>query len=130
MTSIITDVGLEIVARRMKGQWTEPLYIAWGIGTTAPLKTDTALDSEDVSGGYARVPGVSTIVTVVELNDCYQVSGSITATAALTITEWGLFDANVVGHMLCREVQAPGYTLVPGGILNFVFKIQNSRCNP
>lgn len=126
MSSIVTNKGLYILAARIKGDLTEPLKIGWGIGTTAPTATDTTLQSEDASPGYARVSGVSSLVTVGVTNDTYQVSGSIASTVAQTITEWALFDT--AGNMLCREVLNPGYSLSVGGILNFVFKFQMTKC--
>jgi hypothetical protein len=126
MGSIITDKGLDIIAQRMKGNLTEPLYIAWGTGTTEPVAGNTALETEDSGGGYARVAGVSSIVTVGVTNDTYQVSGAITSTKVQTITEWGLFDN--AGNLLCREVSVPGNSLAIGGLMNFIFKIQMSRC--
>lgn len=126
MSSIVTDVGLQIIANRVKGLLTEPLKIGWGTGTTAPTISDTDLETEDTDGGYSRVSGVSSIVTVGTTEDTYQVSGAITSTIAQTITEWALFDT--AGNMLCREVQVPGYILSVGGLLNFIFKIQISRC--
>ena len=127
MAKIVTNVGLKIIANRIKGNLTEPLNIAWGTGTTAPAATDTALAVEDTSPGYSRVAGVTSIVSVSATEDTYQVSGSLTAQAALDITEWGLFDS--ANNLLCREVLNPGYSLSIGGILNFVFKIQMSRCS-
>ncbi len=126
MAVVLTNKGFEILSSRIKGLLTEPLKIGWGTGTTAPAVTDTTLQTEDVTGGYARATGVSSIVTVVVTNDTYQVSGSLTALAALTITEWGVFDT--AGNLLLREVQNPGQALAIGGIINFVFKIQISRC--
>jgi hypothetical protein len=125
MSSIVTNVGLQIIANRIKGLLTEPLKIGWGTGTTEPTISDTTLEAEDTDGGYARVSGVSSIVTVGTTEDTYQVSGAITSTVAQTITEWALFDN--AGNMLCREVAVPGYTLAIGGLLNFIFKIQISR---
>ena len=127
MAKLVTNVGLKILANRIKGNLTEPLKIGWGRGTTAPAITDTALQTEDPTGGYARVSGVSSIVSVGVTEDTYQVTGSITSLAAQTITEWGLFDT--AGNLLCREVLAPGYDLSIGGMLNFIFKIQMSRCS-
>jgi hypothetical protein len=128
MAKIITNKGLSILASRIKGVGTEPLYIGWGTGIAAPVATNTQLATEDTTGGYARSPGVSTIVTITQAGDTYQVSGSITALAVLTITEWGLFDAVSGGNMLLREVITPGSVLAIGGILNFTFKIQMARC--
>jgi len=128
MTAIITDKGLNIIANRLKGLGTEPIYFAWGTGTTAPVAANTTLETEDTTGGYARVAATSAIVTVSVAGDTFQVSGSITAQADLVITEWGLFDAATVGNLLMREVQNPGKTMVTGGLLNFTLKFQISRC--
>jgi len=128
MARIVTDVGASIIAQRIKGLETEPLYIAWGTGTTVPVAGDIALKTEDASYGYSRVAGVSVIVTLGANLDTYQVSGSITATANLTISEWGLFDALTVGNMLLREVTATPFILSIGQTINFVFKVQIARC--
>jgi len=127
MTAVLTNLGLQIIANRIKGNLTEPLNIAWGTGTTAPAVTDTDLETEDTTPGYARVAGVTSIVTVGVTSDTYQVTGAITAQAALTITEWGLFDT--AGNLLCHEVDAAGHVLPLGGILSFIFKVQMSRCS-
>ena len=128
MPAVLTDAGKAILANRVKGNGTEPLYLAWGTGTTDPTAADTGLEAEDVSGGYSRSAGVSSIVTVHVDDDTYQVSGSLVASDALQITEWGLFDASVNGNLLFRETSLPGFTLALGGILNFVIKIQMSEC--
>jgi hypothetical protein len=128
MTAIITNIGLSIIANRLEGVGTEPIYFGWGTGTTAPTSADTALQIEDATGGYSRVAGTSAIITVSVASDTFQVSGSMTALAGLVITEWGLFDAITTGNMLMREVQNPGLTLTLGGILNFILKHQFSRC--
>jgi hypothetical protein len=128
MTAIVTDIGLGIIANRIKGLGTEPIYFGWGTGTTEPTSADTTLEAEDTTGGYTRVAGTSAIITISAAGDTFQVSGSMTALDALTITEWALFDAITDGNMLMREVQNPGLTLSLGGILNFILKHQFSRC--
>ena len=128
MPKLITNKGLSILANRIKSLGTEPIYIGWGIGTAVPAVTDTQLGTEDVTGGYARALGVSAIITTTQTSDTYQVSGSLTANAVLTITEWGLFDAVSGGNMLLRETKVPGTLLAIGGIITFTFKIQMARC--
>jgi hypothetical protein len=129
MSYIVTDIGLSIVSQRIDGNGiAKPVYIGWGIGTTQPTNENNTLETEDVTAGYARVQGVSSIVTIGSSNDTYMVTGSIVANAALAITEWGLFTAATDGFLMVREVQNPGFTLDLGGILNFIFKIQISRC--
>lgn len=126
--AIITNKGLNIVANRIKGLGTEPIYFGWGTGAAGPVAGDTALQTEDTTGGYSRVAGTSAIVTISAASDTYQVSGSMTALADLVITEWGLFDAVSGGNLLMREVQSPGITLATGELLNFTLKFQVSRC--
>jgi hypothetical protein len=127
MSRILTNVGLSIITARMKGSGDEPLHIGWGTGTGIILSINAALSAEDVSGGYARVEGTSSFETIDETNDTYVVTGTLTALAALTITEWGLFDAAVNGNLLCRELVPSGNVLAIGGSLTFVFKFQFVR---
>ena len=127
MGKVVTNVGLKVLSNRVKGLLTEPVKIGWGTGTTEPVVGNTGLQTEDTTGGYARTTGISSIVTTLITDDTYQISGSLTALAALTITEWGVFDT--AGNLLLREVLAAGHALAIGGTLNFIFKIQFSRCS-
>jgi hypothetical protein len=128
MAFVITDKGLEILANRIKGLGTEPVYIGWGTGAGTAAVSDTTLFTEDATPGYARAVGVSSIVTVGVANDTWQLSGALTALAALSITNWGLFDAPVAGNLLVHEDSATPYTLSAGAMLNFIFKLQEARC--
>lgn len=127
MGKIVTNTGLRVIAERIKGNLTEPVKIGWGKGTTEPTPSNTALENEDSTPGYARVSGVSSIVSVGTTNDTFQVSGAIVSLAEQEITEWALFDS--AGNMLCREVLNPGYNMSIGGLLNFIFKFQITRCS-
>jgi hypothetical protein len=74
---------------------TEPLNIGWGTGGVAggpftAANTDIALFSE---AAEARTAGTSSAVTTTTTNDTYQVTGTITATGARTITEVALSDS-------------------------------------
>jgi len=72
------------------GSPTEPKNIGWGSGaTTASANQDVALFGPQTE---ARVAGTSSLVTTSYLADTYQVTGTLTATNAKTITEAGLFD--------------------------------------
>lgn len=128
MAFVITDVGLAILASRIKGLTPEPVYIGWGTGAGVAAFGNTTLFTEDTTPGYTRAVGVSTIITTSIVNDTWQVSGALTAGANLVITNWGLFDAAVAGNLLVHEDVSPGYTLAAGAILNFVFKLQEARC--
>jgi hypothetical protein len=118
---IVTDDGFSIVANRVKGLGTQPLYIGWGTNSTAPVKTDAALVAE--AAGYTRATGVSSIATVTETGDAYVVTGTLTAAVAITIKEWGLFDAVSGGNLLVRETYPAGYVLGIGGFLNFTITV-------
>lgn len=98
---LITNKGLEITTDRIKGVGgTEPKYIHWGIGTTEPVATDTALES---AGAEDRTEGTSTQQTTNTTKDTYQVVGTITCTGAgKAITEAGLFDASTSGNLYVR----------------------------
>lgn len=128
MAFVVTNAGLAILASRIKGSGTEPLYIGWGTGAGTAAIADTTLFTEDTTPGYSRAVGISSLVTTSVAGDTYQVSGSLTAGAALSITNWGLFDAAVGGNLLAHEDVAVPYTLSAGELLNFIFKIQESRC--
>jgi hypothetical protein len=98
---MVVNRGLEIVNDRILGAGTEPKWIHWGVGTTAPAQTNTTL--ETLTGvGEARTVGTGSKVTTTTTNDTYQVTGTIVATSAKTITECGLFDALTSGNMFCR----------------------------
>lgn len=95
MATVQTRKGREILTGRMRGSTpsqAEPLNITWGynpVPTTA-ANTDVAMFKE---GTESRVAGTSSQVTTTTTNDTYQVVGTITASAAETISEVGLFDA-------------------------------------
>jgi hypothetical protein len=124
MAKIVTNVGLAIVAARVKGNGTEPLYIAWGTGAGTAGANDLALFTE---ASEARVAGVSQITTISVTGDTYQVSGSLAANAAKTITEWGLYDALVGGNLILHETISPGHAVALGQVISFVLKIQFIR---
>ncbi len=96
-----THAGSTIVVNRIKGTGTEPKYMHWGTGTTTAAVTQTALVTPR---GESRVSGTSSIVTVSQTDDAYQVVGTITcASSAAAITEFGQFDASTDGNMLIRS---------------------------
>ena len=93
-TASVTFPGRSLLCNRLKGNMTEPLNIGWGIGTvTGAANSDVALFAP---AGEARTAGASTAITTSFLADTYQVTGSITATAAKSITEVGLYDTTTL----------------------------------
>ena len=94
------------------GSPTEPKNIGWGSGaTTASANADVALFGPQTE---ARVAGTSSLVQTSFLADTYQVTGTITATNAKTITEAGLFDTTSAASTttIATSSQASGATTI------------------
>ena len=89
-----TQAGEEVVVDLID---TPTFWVHWGVGTTAPVKGNTAM--EDLTGvTEARSSGANTQPSA----DINQWVATITALAALTITESGLFDASTSGNLIVR----------------------------
>lgn len=123
-TSFVTNKGLAILANRIKGLGTEPVYLAWGTGAGTAAATDESLFTE---AAEARTQMVSSIVTVGPTGDSYQLSGSIVAAAAKTITNWGVFDALTGGNLLMHESLDPGVPYEVGQVGVFLCRLQFMR---
>lgn len=93
MATILTRKGREIIVNRILGAGTEPKVLAWGLNPNAltAATSDVALfqESAEARAGSAT----SSIVTGTTANDTYQVVGTLTATAARSITEAALADS-------------------------------------
>lgn len=101
----ITNAGLAILTNRIIQAGTAPKNIGWGIGTTTPAVTDTALATESApttAGG--RTVGTESRTTVTATNDTYTVTGTVVAGSTLAITEVGTFDNVTSGNMLLHAV--------------------------
>jgi hypothetical protein len=122
VATVLTNVGKEIVQKRLKGEsgYNEPVYIAWGTGSGTAQVTDTTLFAE---ASEARVAGTSAVVTTTTTNDTYQVQGTMTASAAKTITNAGLFDAASGGRLFIKG-DFSGISLSAGDSIQFTFKWQ------
>lgn len=119
-----TNVGASIVTNRIIQAGTAPKNIGWGIGTAAPLVTDTTLGSEaapTTSGG--RTVGTESRVTTTVTNDTYQVAGLVTAGSSFAITEAGLFDAVTAGNMLMRGTFG-AYNVASPDTITFTFGLK------
>jgi hypothetical protein len=123
MATVLTTSGKGIITNRIKGSGTEPLYIGWGTGAGTAAVGDTALATEDTTGGYTRATGTSSRVTTSVTNDTYQVVGTLTAGASLTITNAGTFDA-VSGGNICVHGDFTGIALASGDSIQFTIKVQ------
>lgn len=122
---LITDAGIALLSKRIKGLGTEPRYIGWGTGTTPPTATDTALETPVTQ---ARALGVSSLEETSIVDDTYQVVGSLTCFGlGKTISEVGLFDAATDGTLLMRGTFDPPTVLDVGDMLSFTFVIPFER---
>lgn len=95
-------------------------YIGWGVGTTAPVKGNTAL--ENVTGvTEARATGTNSQPTASK----NQWVGTITALATLSITEAGLFDALTTGNMIIRGTFG-AISVTAGDSIEFTFTLEQT----
>jgi hypothetical protein len=100
VATVIVNGGQAIITNRMSGAGTEPKNIGIGTGAGTAAVTDTTLFTEvavDGTGSGSRTVGTSSRVTTTVTNDTYQVTGTVTATAALAITNAGLWDNATIG---------------------------------
>lgn len=121
MATVFANAGKAILTNRLKGAGTEPLNVAMGTGAGTSAITDTTLFTEWVG---SRTAGTSTQQTTTVTNDTYQVVGTITATAALAITNAGLFDTvtSSAGNLFVKGDFAT-INLANGDSIQFTIKI-------
>ncbi len=122
------NAGRAIVTGRLQGTaQAVPNQGGWGTGAGTTAATDTTLFVEDSGGSpaYARVVATQTQVTTTTTNDTAQAVYTITANAAKTITNAGLFDAASVGNMWLKGDFA-GVALNQNDSIQFTFKCQYS----
>lgn len=86
-------------------------YLANGSGTTAFVKTQTALVTENTANGSARASATVSRTTTTDTNDTLSLVKQWTATGAITINEVGVFNAASAGDMLARKVLDSTVTL-------------------
>src|SRR5579864_652492 len=93
------NAGRAVVTNLIVAVATQPKWGAWGTGAGTTAAADTTLFTEDTTGGYARISATFTQQTTTTTNDTAQAVYTITAKAALGITNAGLFDALTVGNL-------------------------------
>ena len=120
MATILANTGKALMTSRMKGTGTEPVFVAWGTGAGTAAVADTTLFTESAE---ARASGVSAQATTTTTNDTYQVVGTITASAARTITNAGLFDASTEGNLFVKG-DFTGVALNTGESIQFTIGVQ------
>jgi hypothetical protein len=130
MANILTAIGRSILTSRLAGGGTEPKNVGIGTGAGTAAAGDTTLFSEVSSAGAAtgsRVAGTSSQQTTSTTNDTYQVVGTIAATAALSVTNAGLFDNSTIGAgNLLQKHDFAAIALAAGDQLALTFKTQFS----
>jgi hypothetical protein len=124
LISCITNAGLAILAKRLKGTSSEPIYFGWGSGAGNADPTDVDLFTE---ASESRVVLTSVLDTVSSVGDAYKLTGAIVANADKVITNWGVFDASTGGNMLLHESITPGESYKVGQVGAFLFRIQFVR---
>lgn len=127
MATVITNGGQAIPPNRMLGSGTEPNNVGWGTGAgtaavaNTTLFTETDVDLSTTSG--TRGAGTSSRVTTTLTNDTYQVTKTLTATGAGTVTNAGLFDGTTIGsNTLYLKGDFTGIVLASGDSIAFTFK--------
>lgn len=120
----VTTAGTAVLTNRIIQAGTAPKNIGWGIGTSTPATTDTALQTESApttSGG--RTVGTESRTTITNTNDTYTVTGTVTAGSTLAITECGIFDNVTAGNMLLHAVFS-AINVVSGNTIAFTVNVQ------
>lgn len=124
MATAFTNGGTAIVTNRLTQLGgTQPKNIGWGIGTTTAAIAQTALVTESAPTTGGRTVGTESRTTGTNPNDQYTVTGTVTATSSLAITEAGLFDAVTAGNMLIRSDFA-AVNVVSGDSIAFTFNLK------
>ncbi len=128
MANVFTVAARTIISKLLAGLAQPlPVYIGWGTGAGVAAAADTTLFTEDAGGApaYARVAGVASLQTTTTASDTYQVSGTLVANSAKTITNVGLFDANAAGNLFLKA-DFPGVALNAGDGIQWTLKVQFS----
>ena len=109
----ITAAGKAEAAGLMgdSGSPTAFTYLANGSGSTAFVKTQTALVTENTANGSARHAATVSLEDTTDTDDTLRLLYQWTATGAVTIKEAGVFNASSAGTMLARKVLDSTVTL-------------------
>lgn len=98
MANVLTDGGVQWMAARMASLDTDGRWIAWGTGAGTAGTTDTTLFTE---ASESRVAGTVSVVGTGSAAS-YQVTGTLTANGAKTITNAGHFTASSNGTLIVK----------------------------
>lgn len=112
--------------RTAPGTYTSsPKFVAMGTGATAAARTAAVGDTTLSTQVETRTSGTESTVTTTNAGDTYQVSGTITATAARAVDEGGLFDAASGGNMAVSWTQNVD-NLNTNDTITFTVKVQQT----
>lgn len=104
--NLIVTVGHNALATWLAQSTQSVPFMSWvglGSGTTPPIVSNTALESEFSGGGYVREQGALTSSTSTRTVTALFPAGVGTG----SISELGLFSANSAGTMFARLVVTP-----------------------
>lgn len=122
---VLNSTGKQIVAQRLNGTNTAPIYIVWGTSGTTATAADTALGAIAAPTTTTAVTGLGTVVTTTNTNDTFQVTGTVTAGGSLTVAEVGLINqATVSGAQYFLRADHGSTALVSGDSIAYTIKVQ------
>lgn len=112
-----TQAGEEVVVDLID---TPTFHAHWGVGTTAPVKGNTAM--EDLTGVTEARAACTNSQPSADIN---QWVGTITALAALAITEGGLFSESTGPSLVIRGTFA-AVNVAIGDKIEFTFTLEQT----
>lgn len=125
--TVVTNKGKAMLADRLRttpATYTvAPKFMAMGVGATGAARTAAVTDTALSSEVETRTTGTESVVTTSVTGDTEQVLGTITATGARNVDEFGLFDASTVGNM-GFSATFPVIALASTESIQFTAKIQ------
>lgn len=122
VSNLVVDAGKAAVAGLINGVVTNFFeYIAVGTGATAAAAGDTALQTEIVDSGLARVSATTSRVTTDVTNDTAQLQTTFSVSGTKAVTESGVLDSASTGTLLARQVFS-AINVVSGDSLQITWK--------
>lgn len=93
-TTVFTNVGDNTAASQFDAA--TGFYIAWGTGTSTPLKTDTALQTPSAESRVSMSHSASSAV--------WTATGTIVSSSNQSLSEAGVFSASTSGNLYVHTV--------------------------
>lgn len=126
VATVFTNKGKDITTNLVSGiGGTVPKFVAMGVGATGAARTAAAADTALSTEVETRATGTPTRQTTTVTNDTLQVVGTVTATAARSCDEGGLFDALTVGNMYTSATYNV-ISLASGDSIQFTWQLKYS----